>query len=61
MSHGPVVERCGLETSPKGVGSAEGVSGLIHDGINAYVSATKKWRSVARRCSAVLLGNVFGL
>ena len=61
MSHGPVVERCGLETSPKGVGSAEGVSGLIHDGINAYVSATKKWQSVAQGCRAELLGNVLGL
>ena len=42
VSRGPVVERYRLVMSPKGVGIAEGVSGLIHDGINAYVSATKK-------------------
>ena len=43
--------------SPKG---AEGVSGLIREGINAYVSATKKWQSVARECRTALLGNVLG-
>ena len=48
----------GLYRCPRG---AEGVSGLIHDGINAYVSATKKWQSVARGCRAELLGNVLGL
>ena len=48
----------GLYRCPRG---AEGVSELIRDGINADSPATKKWRSVARRCSAVLLGNVFGL
>ena len=47
--------------SPKGVGGAEGVSGLIREGINAYVSATKKWQSVVRGCRAELLGNVLGL
>ena len=40
---------------------AEGVSGLIHDGINAYVSATKKRQSVARGCRAALLGNDVGV
>ena len=44
--------------SPKG---AEGVSGLIREGINAYVSATKKWQSVARECRAALLGNDVGV
>ena len=61
MSRGPVVERYRLVMSPKGVGSAEGVSGLIHDGINAYVSATKKWQSVAQGCRAELLGDDIGL
>ena len=58
VPRGSVGERCGLETSPKG---AEGVSGLIREGINAYVSATKKWQSVARECRAALLGNDIGL
>ena len=48
----------GLYRCPRG---AEGVSEHIHDGINAYVSAAKKWRSVARGCRAELLGNVTGL
>ena len=48
----------GLYRCPRG---AEGVSEHIHDGINAYVSATKKWRSVARGCRAALLGNDIGL
>ena len=61
MSRGPVVERYRLVMSPKGVGSAEGVSEFILDGINAYVSATKKWQSVARGCRAELLGNDIGL
>ena len=61
MSRGPVVERYRLVMSPKGVGSAEGVSEFIRDGINAYVSATKKWQSVARGCRAELLGNDIGL
>ena len=47
-----------LVMSPKG---AEGVSGLIHDGINACVSATKKWQSVAQGCRAELLGDDIGL
>ena len=58
VSHGPVGERFGAVMSPKG---AEGVSGLIHDGINAYVSATKKRQSVAQGCRAELLGNDIGL
>ena len=48
----------GLYRCPRG---AEGVSGLIREGINAYVSATKKWQSVARECRAALLGNDVGL
>ena len=48
----------GLYRCPRG---AEGVSEHIHDGINAYVSATKKWQSVARGCRAELLGNDIGL
>ena len=48
----------GLYRCPRG---AEGVSEHIHDGINAYVSATKKWQSVAQGCRAELLGNVLGL
>ena len=60
MSHGSVVERYRLVTSPKGVGSAEGVSGLIRDGINADSPATKKGQSVAQGCRAELLGNVLG-
>ena len=40
---------------------AEGASELIQDRINAYVSATKKWQSVAKGCRAALLGNVTGL
>ena len=48
----------GLYRCPRG---AEGVSGLVHDGINAYVSATKKWQSVARECRMALLGNTLGL
>ena len=61
VSRRTVGERYRLVMSPKGVGSAEGVSGLIREGINAYVSATKKWRSVARGCRAALLGNDIGL
>lgn len=48
----------GLYRCPRG---AEGVSEHIHDGINAYVSAMKKWRSVARGCRAELLWNDIGL
>ena len=48
----------GLYRCPRG---AEGVSEHIHDGINAYVSATKKWQSVARECRAALLWNDVGL
>ena len=48
----------GLYRCPRG---AEGVSGHIHDGINAYVSATKKWQSVAQVCRMALLGNTLGL
>ena len=58
VPRGPVVERCGLETSPKG---AEGVSGLIQDSFNADSPATKKGQSVARGCRAELLGNDIGL
>ena len=61
MSHGSVGEHFEAVMSPKGVGSAEGVSEFIRDGINAYVSATKKWQSVARGCRAELLGNDIGL
>ena len=45
-------------TSPKG---AEGVFEHTQDGINADVSATKKWQSVARECRAALLENDVGL
>lgn len=48
----------GLYRCPRG---AEGVSEHIHDGINAYVSATKKWQSVAQGCRAELLGDDIGL
>ena len=48
----------GLYRCPRG---AEGVSGLIREGINAYVSATKKWQSVAQGCRAELLGDDIGL
>ena len=58
MSHGSVGEHFEAVMSPKG---AEGVSGLIHDGINACVSATEKWQSVAQGCRAELLGDDIGL
>ena len=58
MSHGSVGEHFEAVMSPKG---AEGVSGLIHAGLDACVLGTKEWQSVAQGCRAELLGDDIGL